>query len=194
MKLYTTGGKVVVRILLLFISINLMRCSNPVEPAVSSNLLLNPSFSFNGKPSLANWDVMNASLEYFSPDFPLFPPSSVKWSLAMHTLEAQNANFIALGMVSQNVKLLNGKHVYTLSFWAKNDSINSGGGEIQVPDAGAWKYDKGVNVLSSSWSKYYIVDTLSSDQFSSVKIILLGGPTYGKKGNTLFAQCRLTAM
>ena len=194
MKLYTPWGKVVAGLLSLVISFGLMQCSNPVEPAVSSKLLLNPSFSFNGKPSLANWDVINSSLTSFSSDYPLFPPSSVKWSLAMHTSEAQNANFIALGMISQNIKLLKGKHVYTLSFWAKNDTINSGGGEIQVPDAGDWKYDKGVNVLSSSWSKYYIVDTLSSDQFSSVKIMLLGGPTFGKKGNTLFAQCRLTAM
>lgn len=192
-RLYNFRKKIGLIFMLFILSVSLIQCSNPVEPAASSNLLLNPSFSINGKPSLDNWNIMNASLVNLTSDFPPFLWGNVKWCVAAHTLEGQNTNFIALGMVSQNVKLLSGKHIYTLSFWAKNDSINPGGAEIHLPVADAWKYDKGVSVSSSLWSKYFLVDTLSSDQFSSVEIMLIGGPTLGKKGNTLFGPCRLTA-
>ncbi len=179
------------KIIPVLIPLLLIQCGNPVGPAESYNLILNPDFSINGKPSTDNWNLTNPTLTKFVSDFPPF--NIVKWSLALKTVEGKYTNFIALGKASQNVKLLKGNHIYRFSFWGKNDSLNPGGAEILVSSGDSLKYYKDVTITSPYWKRYCIIDTLSSDQFSSIEVRLLGGPTLGDTGNTLFALCRLTA-
>lgn len=160
----------------------LSSCSrNPTEPSqTSGNLIPNPSFEINGKPSLEYW-MVTAGLASVVQDA---PPNDGAWSLQLVPgWLPQN------GLAQTNVGGESG--VYRLTVWVK--SVNQWSGHLSL---GVWSGDRWLNQKSviaqpSQWSVVSIIDTLSLAPQDSIGVVLSAGATEVSNGEVRFANVTL---
>ncbi len=169
---------------LALITMLLSSCShnpNSTEPSqTSGNLIPNPTFEINGKPSLEYWTV-STGLASIVQDA---PPNDGAWSLQLVPgWLPQN------GLAQTNVGGESG--VYRLTVWVK--SVNQWAGHIYlgVWSGGRWLNQKTVTAQPSQWSIVSIIDTLSLAAQDSVGVVLSAGATEVSHGEVRFANVTL---
>ena len=156
---------------------------------VVNNLIVNPSFENNGQATLAGWDT-TFNLAGFSNDT---PTGGGKWSAEIITYDQRSLRPFRFGFLNQNVKVMpNIKLTYTLTFWAKLDSSISDEASLKLfqPDTTLINY---VTINNSTWTKYSIMDTASSNVIDSISVSFGIGNSYLGVGKVLVDLCSLTA-
>ncbi len=177
--------------LILFLSLAAVQCSSPTGPSPNTNLLKDPSFENNGNASLTGWNAYTSFIN-FSNDV---PPEGGKWSIFMYGYNPLSAQPILLDPINQKITTLKGSYVYSFSFWSKADSTTDAYGKVFAFRNDSLISIKSVAVTDSNWAQYFIIDSLSSTDADSLKIIFFGGASYPFKpaGKTYFDLCSLTA-
>ncbi len=152
-----------------------------------NNLLKNPSFEMNGKPSLKYWsfrDTSNLHLVQFSNDMPTKDGTN---SVILNTTQPYPLSWCS---ICQSIPLSNGKHVYKFSCWAKNEGIS---GNVYIffknKNIDEIKYDKQIEIKDTIWTNYSILDTINAGKTDSAIVVLSGGSSELLPGKTYFNYC-----
>jgi hypothetical protein len=178
-------------ILVIFISIIFFNCEdlfiNPSPIKTQVNLIKNPSFEINNKPSFSYWSTITGFVG-FSNDTPT--PISL-WSAKLNSVDPRILAPIPGNQLYQTIKLPKDKKIYNFSFWAKLDSSYGGTARIIDYKSSAINNINSVIINDSSWKKYTVTDTLSSSTADSITIQFWGGNSLSR-GNLLIDICVLT--
>jgi len=117
------------------------------------NLISNPSFELNDKPSYAGWHFADAADTAVSDDVPTLGGS---WSLRMYP------DWLPVPYARAYVTGESGRRVYTLSVWVKTANLPEPAriacGILQ-PDR-TLRDEVHVNISGTDWSQYTLQDTL----------------------------------
>ncbi len=148
----------------------------------SGNLIENPTFEVNGKPSLSSW-VCDTSLATI---VQAAPTGDGTWSLQL-----QPGWIPQQGFAQTYVSAQSGVGVYKLTVWMK--SSNSWPASVSL---GTWSQGQWVNRISASgdsseWSMISVLDTLSPSPSDSIAVYLSAGATELVSGKVLFADVTL---
>jgi hypothetical protein len=149
---------------LVFLCLLALSCTkSPTSPSSLSSsvqLLVNPTFLWNGSPSLYGWSQSDLLRTYFSNDTPLGGSGN--------TLVFLPTGRTVQG-IYQNLPALQGMHVYKLTFFGKINGIDVGanlafvpaGRNVQIGGLGATVYD-------TTWGLYSVIDTLTANPGDSL--------------------------
>ncbi len=182
-------------IFLFVLLFNLLSChknNSPLEndneklPPSGVNLILNPSFEFNGEQSLKYWHVEDWPEIYFSNDT---PPGGGNWSIFLH---AQWAGPLPTSP-SYYVPLSPGRHIVKFSFYGKSKTIP--GAAYLILKTGKTREEITLNMVTDSiWTEYTSIDTLDIQEGDSLFVLLHGGNTEVADGITYFDLVDLELM
>jgi len=166
--------------------------SSLTGPALTSdqiNLLKNPSFELNGKPTLEGWETTIAS-----PGFSNDTPNKLSnWSVYIRTFNPFSLSTIPLTELYQKVKLQSGAYIYTFSCWVKMDSAENGRADLIEYKSDNSRKMKSVKISNAFWANYSVTDTISSNAIDSVQVNIFGGYETGSNSKMLVNFCSLTA-
>ena len=166
-----------------FICVKCQKSEEPISgPINNNNLIINSSFETEGNPTLGDWLANDINRVEFSNDT---PEDGGKYSI---TLEADWSP--SPPSIFTLKKLVKGNHKYNFSFWAKCRGIG-GYGYLCLINADTLIISKSTHVTDTTWTKYSIMDTISSSEYDSLKVILSGGFTHLIFGKTYFDLCKL---
>jgi len=119
----------------------------------AGNLISNPSFEVNGKPSYAGWHFADAADTAVSDDVPVLGGS---WSLLMHP------DWLPIPYARSYITGQSGRRVYMVSAWVKTANLPEPAriacGILQ-PDR-TLRNEVHVNITGTDWSQYSLQDTL----------------------------------
>ena len=149
------------------------RPSDSEEP---TNLILNPSFESNGKPSLDGWVTV------FDDSFRQDTPSEGgSWSILL-----QPGWIPAEGSATAYFQGAAGENVYELSVWLKSLNGWSGSLSFGLKSSGDRYPNKLVTLNPSEWTKLVMRDTLILQQPESLFVKLSAGMAEFAIGIVLF--------
>jgi len=185
---------------LFFCSIELGCNDNPAPSSSASkypgNLLVNSRFQYFGQPSFHGWTIDDSDLITLSSDV---PQGEFGCSIVIPSLTADSTIDLPIALsLSQTVPAPMGKHVYRLSYWAKNVSneIDGWGGIVSIYsiEGGSSFYWMGepFSETAGNWefiSQYSdTLDVLSANRSFHVMIF---GASGGVGIKTYFHNCKL---
>ncbi len=130
------------------------------------NLISNPSFEFNGEPSLSGWTIFDTA---FAKVVQGGAPGEGNWSLQLF----QGGPIYLGGLASTIVTGQSGSSNYTLSFWEKNfERMFYGVVFIRQIRKGSIIYSVQVNADTTSWALFSKTIHLNMQPTDSLKISL----------------------
>jgi len=165
---------------LLLSTLLLYHCTNIsnsiIAPGESNNLIINPSFEENGDSSLTDWFVNMPSLVNFTNDT---PPNGGNWALTIDVLWGIG------NIVTSTVNIPPGTHIYKFSFWSKY-FVKSGYANLSSVTTDSIYIINHIQINSDIWTKYSMIDTITSNSKDSLRVTLSGGFFNTLPGNTFF--------
>ena len=158
----------------------LYRCNNIsnsiITPGESNNLIINPSFEKDGDLSLAGWNAKIPSTVNFTKDT---PPNGGNWALTIDVLWGIG------NIVTSTVNIPPGTHIYKFSFWSKY-FVKSGYANLSSVTTDSIYIINHIQINSDIWTKYSMIDTITSNSKDSLRVTLSGGFFNTLPGNTFF--------
>lgn len=172
--------KATMLVVLLLVSCN-QTPSGPNQP-LNSNLIQNPTFEVNGKPSLQTWtaDTMLAEIVRDAPS------GDGIWSLQLVPGWIPREGFAQTYVSGET-----GTGVYKLTLWMKSINNWRGGASFGVWSHNTWVSRKMVTSDSSQWAMVSLLDTLSLTANDSIAVHLSAGATELASGEVLFDEISL---
>jgi len=151
------------------ISFLIASCSKSVtNPNGSGNLISNPNFEQNGKPSLKGWIVIGDS------SWTKVVQDSLPGNLYNYSLQlAPGRGPFAGGGAKTYITGLSGQSSYTLSFWGKN-SIVFAWGQVYLTQirAGQELFRDLVSADTTSWTLFSKTETLNTLPSDTIEVFL----------------------
>ena len=149
---------------------------SPLVGLQGANLIANASFEKNGQPTLEGWFVRDSSAVQFAKDA---PPGGGIWSLLLHAQMPAPLPFSP----SMYIPLRSGRHVLSLAFWGKSQSVH-GGVVLAVKRGTRWERAIFHPAMDTTWSHYTLQDTLTLEPGDSLFVQLFGGGSEVLPGRT----------
>lgn len=150
-------------------------------PPITTNLISNSSFEFNGVPSLQGW-VM-----FLSPPLDTLrdaPTGGGTWSVAI-----RGVNFLPIPSMRFIAAAPAGSHVYQLSVWGKF-AIRAGFAGLNLLRNDTTYPQMGLSINDTTWAWYHALDTLTTINGDSLEV-RLSGAYAGLASKTFFDLCKL---
>ena len=158
----------------------LYHCTNITNSIIttgeSNNLIINSSFEKGGDSSLVGWNAEIPSTVYFTIDT---PPNGGNWALTIDVLWGIGNNVIS------TVNILSGAHVYKFSRWSKY-FVKPGYADLSLVTTDSIYIINHIQINSDIWTKYSMIDTITSNSKDSLRVTLSGGFFNTLPGNTFF--------
>jgi hypothetical protein len=134
-------------------------------------LIENSSFEYFREPSLEGWGAPYPNTITFINDAPIIGGN---WSVEIKPdLYPRQVYFIWYFIAA-----LEGTHRYNFSFWAKGRAPNSYA-KILIKHSQSYITKRSINVYTSKWLRYSVIDTLSTEIGDTIIVKLEGGSVFG---------------
>ena len=150
----------------LFFCLLALSCSKNPAPTSSDNpksqMLVNPTFEWNGAPSLHGWSQTDSLGFQFSKDT---PPGGIGNTLVL----------LPIGRIGEGIQQIlpavTGTHVYSLTFFGKNHGLDAGANVDLHPSGGGGFIGKGgATAYDTTWAMYSVVDTFTANMGDSLYV------------------------
>ena len=180
-------------IILLFLLLPGLSCKETITgPTSGGNLLTNPTFEWNGVPSLYGWTVSDTTGLQFSKDV---PPGGSGQSIALPPMGIPP---FPEGALYQTIPAPVGTHRYLISVFGKTTGFFFGGMGIVLnrPGNNNVTFFPGIAVTDTIWKFYSRVDTINAVSGDTIFVTILGGACEACPitPTTIFNTCKLEKM
>ena len=158
-------------ILAALMALLLASCSgNPASSNGTGNLISNPYFTSNGRPSLAGWQINDTAWVKVVSNA---PPGATGWSL---WLLPPSGGPGPGGVATTYITGGSGNGVYTLTLWEKNFATWYWGTIVmdQMRNGGTVS-TKLLDMRDTTWTQFTLSDTLNMQQSDTLRITFYAG-------------------
>ena len=171
---------------LLVFFLGIINCSkksvSPQLDADARNLVKNSSFEQDGDPTTFGWEgISSSNISHGAPPMVgcgiwcLMISGGCVWSYASYLLDSVEDGGI-----------------YELSCWARKEQYGSGGAGISFFNKTTSEFSRSAPVVSSSWSKVSLIDTLHIAYGDSIFVMLQAGGGFAGSCSGFFDLVKVT--